>query len=85
LSAVPDVDDAPDLVEDASFDAFEDADVDVDIPDDQPDVDAVDEPAPEADSPLRPTTGPRPARSGKRASVPSWDEILFGGPSAPED
>ena len=22
----------------------------------------------------------RPARKGKRASVPSWDEIMFGGP-----
>ena len=49
LSAVPDVDEAPDRVEDASFDAFEDADVDVDLPDDQPDVDVVDEPAREPD------------------------------------
>lgn len=38
----------------------------------------------EPDNPLRPTTGAAPKRGGRRASVPSWDEILFGG-STPED
>jgi Protein of unknown function (DUF3071) len=84
LSAVPDVDEVPDVADEA-LDTFEDADVDVDVPDDAPEIDLVDEPTAEPDGPLRPTTGARPARSSKRASVPSWDEILFGGPTPPED
>lgn len=42
-------------------------------------------PAPAA--PAAPAAAPppaKPARSGRRAAVPSWDEILFGGPIKPE-
>lgn len=90
LSAVPDVDEGPDLVEDLAYDAFDDADVDVDVVGDLPEAgigsdDDPTAPVPEADSPLRPTTSARPTRSSKRASVPSWDEILFGGPATPKD
>lgn len=44
-------------------------------------------PAPAAapPTPAAPTPAPREPRPGKRrASVPSWDEILFGGPIKPE-
>jgi hypothetical protein len=38
-------------------------------------------PAPEVDEPLVPSPGaPRKPGRRKRASVPSWDEIMFGGP-----
>jgi hypothetical protein len=33
----------------------------------------------EADEPEPEPAAPRPARKGRRASVPSWDEIMFGG------
>lgn len=31
-----------------------------------------------------PKPAPRPAKRRKRASVPTWDEIMFGGPQPPE-
>ena len=36
--------------------------------------------SPPEEPPARPAPRPKPAR-GKRASVPSWDEILFGSSS----
>lgn len=38
-----------------------------------------------ADDEGEPAAAPQKARRGKRASVPSWDEILFGSSSASED
>ncbi len=50
---------------------------------DTADVAEVPEPAP----PVRPATraNPRGRGGGKRAAVPSWDEILFGGPKRDSD
>ncbi len=75
IAATPEVDvdlDPEPLSEDPS----------VDEPVDEPVDDPVDEPAdePVAEEPEEPAR--RPKRKG-RASVPSWDEIMFGGGDAP--
>ena len=85
LAAVPDVEDSPPPeLADSLDDGFDESDDEAPVPD-EPTAHHVPEVAPDADGPLRPTTGPKPARTGRRASVPSWDEILFGGGTAPED
>ncbi len=99
LTAVPDVrDDEPehaaDVVPDPAADELAD-EVPTWVEDDLADsLDSFDETdqageseapdtTPERDNPLRPTTSAKPPR-GRRAAVPSWDEILFG-TSSPED
>jgi hypothetical protein len=44
---------------------------------------ADDDEQPSRPVPERPATPVRPAARRKRASVPSWDEIMFGGPTPP--
>ncbi len=79
LTAVPDV--GTDEATGADT-ATEGQPMDPEAGDEAPEFDSV--PEAEPDSPLRPTTGTKPKTSGRRASVPSWDEILFGS-SHPEE
>ncbi len=61
-------------------------------PDTPASPDSPDEPGPVDDDPVQsplvdtpvPVAKPRPVRKKGRASVPSWDEIMFGGPSPKE-
>lgn len=84
----PDVDEAPDVAPDwvddnlDALDSFDDSD-DAGASEDPEAEQGVIQVEPERDNPLRPTTSAKPAR-GRRATVPSWDEILFGS-SGPED
>ncbi|MEL4504390.1 septation protein SepH [Luteococcus sp. H138] len=69
-----------------------------DAPDPTPTAEPVEAPAPEApapevpeqdalvETPQQPTSQPRPKPRPrkKRASIPSWDEIMFGGPTPPK-
>jgi hypothetical protein len=45
--------------------------------DDRPEQPAEPQPEPAAEAPAEPK--PKPAKKRGRASVPSWDEIMFGG------
>ncbi len=83
LSTTDDDVDAPPI--EAPADDADDHGAVVDGTDSMDDSEPESPPEAEKDSPLRPTTGRSPKRAGRRASVPSWDEILFGGSSGPED
>lgn len=80
LTAVPDVPDVPEE-RDAADGAQE---TPGEASTDRPEPEAPELPA-EPDHPLRPTTKPRTTSRTRRASVPSWDEILFGGGTPPEE
>ena len=47
-------------------------------PEPEPQTEAEAEPEPEAEAEPEPAPK-RPAKKGRRPSVPSWDEIMFGG------
>ena len=71
LVAVPDAVEDADVVDDIADDtAVDDTEPTITIP-------APPAPAPAAPAPAKPARKPKPKRGG-RASVPSWDEILFG-------
>lgn len=91
-STAPAVDERPHLVSVPSVGPNEVYDLDRDIASSEPTVvvplshvednvlELIQEPIEQADDPVEPAA-PRPTKpaKGKRASVPSWDEILFGG------